>query len=106
VAAALGRGNVNVLAGYPERHGFDRARRLDTLADNLRVAADAMGEIGIGVVVEAVNTVDRRGLLLSTSEQALEVIDRAGHGNLALEHDLCHMDIMEGRPVLSIGVEE
>ena len=103
VAAALRPGNVNVLAGYPERHGFDRARCLDTLADNLRVAADAMGEIGIGVVVEAVNTVDRPGFLLSTSEQALEVIDRAGHGNLALEHDLYHMDIMEGRLVPRLG---
>ena len=99
VAAALRTGNVNVLAGYPERHGFDRARCLDTLADNLRVAADAMGEIGIGVVVEAVNAVDRPGFLLTTSEQALEAIDLAGHGNLALQHDLYHMDIMEGRPI-------
>ena len=48
-------------------------------------------------MVEAVNTVDRPGFLLSSSEQALDVIDRAGHDNLALEHDLYHMDIMEGR---------
>ena len=97
VAAALRPRNVNVLAGYPELHGHRRARCLDTLAENLRVAAELMGEIGIGVVVEAVNTVDRPGFLLSTSEQALDAIDRAGHANLALEHDLYHMDIMEGR---------
>ena len=97
VAARLRPRNVNVLSGYPERHGHERARCLDTLAGNLRLAAELMGGIGVGVVVEAVNALDRPGFLLSTSEQALEVIERAGHGNLALEHDLYHMDIMEGR---------
>ncbi len=97
VAAALRPANVNVLAGYPERHGHARGRCLETLAENLDVAADVMGGIGVGTVVEAVNTVDRPGFLLSTSEQALDVIDRAGHANLALEHDFYHMDIMEGR---------
>ena len=102
-AAALRPRNVNVLAGFPELHGFGRERCLATLAENLRVAADLMGGIGIGVVVEAVNTVDRPGFLLSTSEQALEAIDRAGHPNLALEHDLYHMAIMEGRLVPRLG---
>ena len=97
VAAALRPANVNVLTGYPERHGHERGRCLDTLAENLRLAADIMGGIGVGTVVEAVNAVDRPGFLLSNSEQALDVIDRAGHDNLALEHDLYHMDIMEGR---------
>ena len=97
VAAALRPANVNVLSGYPERHGHARERCLDTLAENLRLAADVMAGIGVGTTVEAVNTVDRPGFLLSTSEQALDVIDRAGHDNLALEHDLYHMDIMEGR---------
>ena len=86
-----------MLSGFPELHGHERARCLDTFAENLRVAADLMGEIGIGVVVEAVNTVERPGFLLSTSEQALETIDRADRSNLSLEHDLYHMDIMEGR---------
>ncbi len=97
VAAALRPRNVNVLAGFPELHGFARERCLETLAENLRVAADLMAETGAGVVVEAVNTVDRPGFLLSTGDQALEAIDRAGHPNLSLQHDLYHMDIMEGR---------
>jgi len=96
VAAALKPRNVNVLSGYPESHGHDRALCLATLAENLRMAADIMSDIGVGVVVEAVNTVDRPGFFLTTSEQALEAIDRAGHPKLSLEHDLYHMDIMEG----------
>ena len=97
VAAQLQPRNVNVLTGFPEQAGHDRALCLATLAENLRMAADIMSDIGIGVVVEAANTVDRPGFFLSTSEQALEAIDRAGHKNLSLEHDLYHMDIMEGR---------
>ena len=103
VAAALRPRNVNVLAGFPELHGFARERCMATLAENLRAAADLMGEIGVGVVVEAVNTVDRPGFLLSTSAQALEAIDRAGHPNLSLEHDLYHMAIMEGRLIPRLG---
>ncbi len=99
VAAVLGPRSVNILPGYPERHGYGRARCLETLAENLRIAADLLGGIGVGAVVEAVNTVDRPGFLLSTSEHALDVIDRAGCDNLALQHDLYHMDIMEGRLV-------
>ena len=103
VAAALRPRNVNVLSGFPELHGYARERCLATLAENLRVAADLMGGIGIGAVVEAVNTVDRPGFLLSTSDQALEAIDRAGHPNLSLEHDLYHMEIMEGRLIARLG---
>ncbi len=103
VAAALRPRNVNVLAGFPALHGFARERCLATLAENLRVAADLMGNIGLGVVVEAANTVDRPGFLLSTSAEALEAIDRAGHPNLALQHDLYHMAIMEGRLIPRLG---
>ena len=103
VAAALRPRNANVLSGYPEQHGFEREQCLATLAENLRVAADLMGRIGVGVVVEAINTVDRPGILLSTSAQALEAIDRAGHPNLLLQHDLYHMAIMEGRLIPRLG---
>lgn len=97
VAAVLKPRNVNVLTGYPEKAGHDRALCMATLVENLRMAADIMSDIGVGVVVEAVNTRDRPGFFLTTSEEALEAIDRAGHKALSLEHDLYHMDIMEGR---------
>ena len=99
VAAALRPRNANVLSGFPEAAGHDRALCVATLAENLRVAADIMSDIDIRVVVEACNTVDRPGFFLSTSTEALEVIDRAGHANLALEYDIYHMDVMEGRVV-------
>jgi hydroxypyruvate isomerase len=55
------------------------------------------------VVTEAVNTNDRPNFFLKSSSQAIEAIDRAGHPNLAIEHDLYHMHIMEGRLVERLG---
>jgi hydroxypyruvate isomerase len=87
--------NVNVLAGWPGA-AFEREACLATLASNLNMAAETMSRLGIGVVVEAVNTVDRPGYLISTTAQAIDVIDRAGHKNLGIQYDLYHMQIMEG----------
>jgi hydroxypyruvate isomerase len=50
----------------------------------------------VRVLLEAVNTRDRPGYFIARSDEALEAIDRAGHANLGLQHDLYHMQIMEG----------
>ncbi len=102
-AVALGRryaevlkpNNINVLAGWPPAE-FGRQECLDVLAGNLSHAAAVMAEIGVRVLTEAVNTDDRPGYLLYRTSHAIEVIARAGHANLAIEHDLYHMQIMEG----------
>ncbi len=94
-ADALRPRNVNVLPGFPP-NDLGRERCLGVLADNLAYAAAEMEEVGSRVTVEAVNTRDRPGFFLSTSSEAIAAIDRAGHPNLAIEHDLYHMQIMEG----------
>lgn len=94
-AALLRPRNVNVLAGWlPGEHS--RERCLGVLADNLAFAAAELEEVGSRVTVEAVNTRDRPGFFLTTSAESIAAIDRAGHANLAIEHDLYHMQIMEG----------
>ncbi len=94
-AAALHPRNVNVLAGWPPED-LGRDRCLGVLADNLAFAAAEFETVGSRVTVEAINTRDRPGFLLTTSTESIAVIDRAGHPNLAIEHDLYHMQIMEG----------
>lgn len=94
-AAALRPRNVNVLAGSPPDE-LGRDRCLGVLADNIAFAAAEMAEVGARVTVEAINTRDRPGFLLTTSSESIAIIDRAGHPNLAIEHDLYHMQIMEG----------
>jgi len=101
VAAALRPRHINVLAGCPGPE-HDRERCLDTLAANLTHAAQVMGDLGIGVVIEAVNTVDRPRYLIDTTRAALDVIDRAGHPNLRIQYDLYHMQIMEGDLIRSL----
>ena len=79
---------------------FNRQECLDVLAANLRLAAET---IPTKVLVEAVNTRDRPGYLITTTAEAVDVIDRAGHDNLAIEYDLYHMQIMEGDLVATIA---
>lgn len=95
-AEELSARNVNILAGTPS---IDRESAQTTLADNLHYAASAFAEIGVSVVVEAINDIDRAGFFLSTADAVIDIIDRAGHPNLALQFDLYHMAMM-GLPLV------
>ena len=94
-ASVLKPANVTVLAGRPPPH-IARADCLRTLAANLRIAAEAMLPLGVGVVVEALNSNDVPGFLLTTSAAALEAIDLAAHPGIMLQYDVYHMHQMEG----------
>jgi hydroxypyruvate isomerase len=89
-ATMLGAGRVNVLAGPPPQ-GQPAAATDAVLADNLRLAADRLGEAGILALVEAVNPVDVPGFWLDGLDKALAAIARVGHPNLRLQFDLYHM---------------
>lgn len=90
--------NVNVLAGWPPPE-LARERCLDVLAANLRSAAQRLAAEGVRVTLEAVNTDDRPGYLVSDTDTALSVLARAGHHNLFLQHDLYHMHRMRQQGV-------
>ncbi len=94
-AEVLRPGHVNVLPGVPPQE-LDRAGCMAALARSLRHAAAQLEPLGVGVVVEPVNTVDRPGFFLDRSSQAIEAIDLAGHANLGIQYDIYHMAIMEG----------
>jgi len=94
-AQVLAPRNINVLAGWPPAD-VPRQRCFETLARNLRLAAEVMAGIGVRVTVEAVNTRDRPGYFLTRTDEAVAAIEAADHPNLGLEHDLYHMQIMEG----------
>ena len=101
-ARVLKPANVNVLAGRPAA-GIARADCLHVLAANLRIAAEAMTPLGVGVVVEALNSNDVPGFLLTTSAAALEAIDRAAHPGIMLQYDVYHMHQMEGAVVETVA---
>lgn len=93
---------VNVLPGSPPAD-LGRERCEAVLAANLAAAADVFAPLGVRVVLEPVNTVDRPGFFLDRPDPAVAIIDRAleaaGGGNLALQFDLYHMQVM-GEPLV------
>ncbi|QFT83966.1 Hydroxypyruvate isomerase [Halomonas sp. THAF12] len=94
-ARVLGNTRVNCLAGIqPAGVSMEQARR--TLIDNLRFAADRLEAAGILLVAEPINTRDIPGFFLNRTEQALAIFDEVGSGNLKLQYDIYHMQIMEG----------
>jgi hydroxypyruvate isomerase len=94
-AKALGCGQVNCLAGIaPE--GADRPVLENVFVENLKFAAEKLEKAGVKLLVEPINTRDIPGFFLNNSSQALAIMDRVGSGNIFLQYDIYHMQIMEG----------
>lgn len=94
-AGALGCAQVNCLAGVTPP-GVDRARALETLVGNLRYAAPRLAAAGIKLLIEPINTRDVPGFFLCGTRQALDVIEATGSGNVFVQYDIYHMQVMEG----------
>jgi hydroxypyruvate isomerase len=93
--APLGCKQINCLAGLaPQGVPLEKAR--ETLIGNLRFAAEKLGEAGIRVLIEPLNTRDVPGAFLRHTTQALEILDVVGSPNVGLQYDIYHMQIMEG----------
>src|SRR5690606_38164463 len=66
------------------------------LVDNLRRAADLFGPDGVTVMIEPVNRRDVPRYLVTSTGDALAVLDEADRPNLALQFDFYHRQIVEG----------
>jgi hydroxypyruvate isomerase len=69
---------------------------------NVTFAADEARKVGIEVLVEAINTFENRPHLLSTTEQAAGFVRSVGLENVKVQHDLYHMQRMEGNLVATL----
>ncbi len=90
-ADRLGTRNVHIMAGFasgPEAH--------DTYVENLRYACSKAAESGITILIEPLNKYDAPGYFLSTTTQAIAVIEEVGATNLKLMFDCYHVQLMEG----------
>lgn len=94
-AQALQCPRLNCLAGIVPA-GVDPAQARATFVDNLRHAAGVLGEAGLELLIEPINTFDIPGFFLNRSAQALAIIDAVGADNLRLQFDLYHAQRMEG----------
>jgi hydroxypyruvate isomerase len=95
-ARALGCETLHLMAGKIPTEA-DRQRWRETLVDNIRYAADAMGQAGITLVLEPINTrVDIPGYFYDTTDKVVEVMDLASRPNVKLLFDVYHVQVMEG----------
>ena len=94
-ATALGCRQVNCLAGIAPQ-GVEPDKLRETRVSNLKFAADQLERVGIRLVTEPINTIDIPGFYLCHTAQARSIIDDVGSGNLGLQYDIYHMQIMEG----------
>ena len=67
-----------------------------TMVENLRFAAEALGQAGVKLLVEPLNCRDMPGFTLNTTAQVLEIIEEVGHDNVFLQYDVYHAQRMEG----------
>ena len=94
-ATTLGCRQINCLAGITPA-GADAGKVHETLVANLRFAAGKLGEAGIRLLVEPINTFDIPGFHVNGTAQAIALIDEVGSDNFFLQHDIYHMQRMEG----------
>ncbi|MEM9797249.1 MAG: TIM barrel protein [Pseudomonadota bacterium] len=88
-ARAIGAGAVHVMAGFAEGAEADAAFRA-TLAYACDTAPD------LTILIEPLNRYDAPGYFLTTTDQAMALIDAVGRRNLKLMFDCYHVQIMEG----------
>lgn len=94
-ATALNCPQINCLAGIaPEGVSSEDADA--TLVSNLAFAAGQLKGAGIALLIEPINTIDIPAFMLNYPEQARSIIERVDSDNLFLQHDLYHMQIMQG----------
>ncbi len=91
-ASALHCPRVHCLAGPSDAPNAEA-----TFVENVRWAADAASAHGVRVMLEPLNTVDHPDYFLTSTAQAIRIIEQVQRSNVRLQYDCYHMQIMEGR---------
>ena len=100
-ANILGCDQLNALAGIPPSKS-DGNEVKTTFVNNLRFAADKLGEHDIYLLTEPINTIDIPGFYLNYTKQAKSILNDVNSKNLFIQYDIYHMQIMEGDLVRTI----
>jgi hydroxypyruvate isomerase len=89
---------LNCLVGK-EPPGVAEDETRAAVVENLRAAARELARHNIRLLIEPINTFDIPGFYLTTSAQAVALLDEVGEANAALQYDIYHMQRMEGNLV-------
>jgi 2-dehydrotetronate isomerase len=94
-ALPVGTRRLHAMAGIVPQ-GFDPADCLTTLVENLKCAAEKLAQHDITLLLEAVNTRDMPGFIVSTQLDSYRICKAVNAPNLRMQMDLYHMQVMEG----------
>jgi hydroxypyruvate isomerase len=94
-AEHLGVPRLHAMAGVAPA-GADLAACRATLIANLKYAAEKLAKRNIALLLEAINTRDIPGFIVSTQKDSHAICEAVGAPNLKMQMDLYHMQIMEG----------
>ncbi len=94
-ALALRCARVHLMAGRVPP-GAERAALHATYVANLAWAAREAAALGVGLLIEPINTRDIPGYFLNRQDQAHAVLAEVGAANLQVQMDLYHCQIVEG----------
>lgn len=90
----LGAGGVHVMAGLTG--SIERNAALNAYLGNLQTALAIAEGTGVQLLIEPLNSRDRPGYFLSTTELASQIIARSGYGGLKMMFDCYHVQVEEG----------
>ena len=93
-AVELQASMIHVMAGVVAQSQQEEARAV--FVENVRHAADRAAQHDIDILLEPLNDEDTPGYLLTTTAQARRCIEQVGRGNVLLQYDFYHRQIMEG----------
>lgn len=86
---------IHVMAGRTVP-GCSTAQQNATYVENLRWAAQTAERVGVGLLIEPINTRDMPDYFLHHQQQAHDIVGQVGCANLKVQMDLYHCQIMEG----------
>ena len=88
---------IHTMSGT-RRRAYSQQAHEDVLVANLKNAAPLCAAAGITLLIEPLNARDNPDYVLTSTPQALAILDRVAHPSLALQLDLYHAQITEGDP--------
>lgn len=99
-AEAVGAQRLHVMAGNVAQTDQTRA----VFVDNLRHAAERFSDAGVTLLLEPLNRFDAPGYFLSSTDQALDLIDRIDRLNVRLQFDVYHHQIIHGDVIRQLAL--
>jgi hydroxypyruvate isomerase len=97
--AATGVKRVHVMSGNAQA---SEPIASEAYQRSIRYAAERMGERGVEVVIEPINTRDMPEFFLNDFALALDIIRAIGAPNLKLQYDIYHRQILHGDVMKSL----